>query len=366
MNVGRVAKSIIAALLIAGGLAYAETGEAGQAAAYLKMGVGARALGMGSAFVGISDDSTAAFWNPAGLAQMNRREITTMHAALSFDRKYNYANYVTPLPRTGGVLGLSYLRFGVDDINETRVWRWADSTKTTASRDLIYGDPIRLPDPADGNRLKSLPVTVGDDTTLKTILEANTYTSYTQWVNAYGNSDVEVFGRFADTETSVVLSYAQRYKYHHSILFGGSFKYLTHRLHSAKADTFGLDLGMLWIANSKTRLGLSVRDIGSRMKWNTPTGRGDEVPITTTLGISYNPRRNITLSMDVNKVKGLQFKYRFGGEVWLRDTIALRVGSDDKQFTAGTSFKIPQWSFDYAFKDETLGDEHRMSATRSF
>ena len=38
-------------------------------------GVGVRAMGMGGAFVGVADDFTAMYWNPAGLAQMKRREV---------------------------------------------------------------------------------------------------------------------------------------------------------------------------------------------------------------------------------------------------------------------------------------------------
>lgn len=38
-------------------------------------GSGSRALGMGNAYIGVSDDFSAAVWNPAGLAQMRRLEI---------------------------------------------------------------------------------------------------------------------------------------------------------------------------------------------------------------------------------------------------------------------------------------------------
>ena len=38
-------------------------------------GVGVRAMGMGGAFVGVADDFTAMYWNPAGLAQMQRCEV---------------------------------------------------------------------------------------------------------------------------------------------------------------------------------------------------------------------------------------------------------------------------------------------------
>ena len=38
-------------------------------------GVGARAMGMGGAFLGVADDLTALYWNPAGLAQIRKFEL---------------------------------------------------------------------------------------------------------------------------------------------------------------------------------------------------------------------------------------------------------------------------------------------------
>jgi long-subunit fatty acid transport protein len=40
------------------------------------LGVGARAMGMGGAFVAVADDATAASWNPAGLAFLIRPEVS--------------------------------------------------------------------------------------------------------------------------------------------------------------------------------------------------------------------------------------------------------------------------------------------------
>ena len=42
---------------------------------FLKLGVGARALGMGGAFVGLADDASAGYWNPAGLAFMSSHQV---------------------------------------------------------------------------------------------------------------------------------------------------------------------------------------------------------------------------------------------------------------------------------------------------
>lgn len=43
---------------------------------WIPTGSGARALGMGGAFTAIADDATAAWWNPAGLAQLERPEVS--------------------------------------------------------------------------------------------------------------------------------------------------------------------------------------------------------------------------------------------------------------------------------------------------
>lgn len=40
------------------------------------VGSGARALGMGGAFIAVADDATAASWNPAGLIQLERPEVS--------------------------------------------------------------------------------------------------------------------------------------------------------------------------------------------------------------------------------------------------------------------------------------------------
>jgi hypothetical protein len=47
---------------------------------FLLISPGARAAGMGEAFVGLADDATAVYWNPAGLAFQQGREVTLMHS----------------------------------------------------------------------------------------------------------------------------------------------------------------------------------------------------------------------------------------------------------------------------------------------
>jgi hypothetical protein len=52
---------------IVGETALAVDSSSNHNAPYLRVGAGARALGMGSAFTGVANDATAAYWNPAGL-----------------------------------------------------------------------------------------------------------------------------------------------------------------------------------------------------------------------------------------------------------------------------------------------------------
>lgn len=81
------------------------------------VGSGARAQGMGGAFIAVADDATAASWNPAGLAQLERPEVSLVYNLFwreeSFDDtgslwldgegvvsldNLNYASVVYPLP----------------------------------------------------------------------------------------------------------------------------------------------------------------------------------------------------------------------------------------------------------------------------
>jgi hypothetical protein len=49
-------------------------------AIFLMIRPGARAAGMGSAFAAVSDDATATYFNPAGLAFLDHRELSLMHS----------------------------------------------------------------------------------------------------------------------------------------------------------------------------------------------------------------------------------------------------------------------------------------------
>ncbi len=58
---------------------------------FLKIGVSARATGMGSAFTGVADDATAVFYNPGGLVNVLGNEVSLNHVVWAADTKLSTA-----------------------------------------------------------------------------------------------------------------------------------------------------------------------------------------------------------------------------------------------------------------------------------
>lgn len=60
------------------------------------VGSGARALGMGAAFIGVADDATAASWNPGGLTQLERPELSLVISRKWYDEEFANTRYIHP------------------------------------------------------------------------------------------------------------------------------------------------------------------------------------------------------------------------------------------------------------------------------
>src|SRR6266404_6896271 len=79
----------------------------GQPLEFMSYGAGARSLAMGAAFVGVADDASATYWNPAGLSQITRKELTLLKATLFADTTYDFYSFVKPSKKGGSAWGVS-------------------------------------------------------------------------------------------------------------------------------------------------------------------------------------------------------------------------------------------------------------------
>ncbi|PLX09379.1 MAG: hypothetical protein C0596_02220 [Marinilabiliales bacterium] len=87
---------------------------------FLAIGVGGRALGMGNSVVASVDDINSVYWNPAGLTKLEKQmEIGAMHSEyFAGVAKYDFIGASYKIDDKSSV-GLSMIRFGVDDIPNT-------------------------------------------------------------------------------------------------------------------------------------------------------------------------------------------------------------------------------------------------------
>jgi hypothetical protein len=97
---------------------------------YLNIGVGGRGLAMAGAQTATVSDINSAFYNPAGLTGVQTDyQIGLMHAEyFSGNAKYDFGSIAMPIRKTGRTIGLSVLRFAVDDIPNTIDYVQADGS----------------------------------------------------------------------------------------------------------------------------------------------------------------------------------------------------------------------------------------------
>jgi len=88
------------------------------AAPELLQSTSSAACGMGSAYTAISEDASATYWNPAGLAQVSKLTLTGLSGVgMSLDRKISAMAVAYPIEGTGTV-GISAVLAGVNDCDQ--------------------------------------------------------------------------------------------------------------------------------------------------------------------------------------------------------------------------------------------------------
>jgi tetratricopeptide (TPR) repeat protein len=296
---------LLAAALAAAPAAFAQSG--GQVGQFLNYGVGGRAMAMGGAYYGISDDASAAYWNPAGLAQLQRKEFTTMQATLFAETKLTYFSYAHPT-KGGSVFALSMTQLagsGFEQVNATF-------------------------DPTTGETTK-----------------------------------IDSAGSFSDSQKAMALSWAKNVT--ETVFFGMSLKQITRQLGGSSDSTKALDLGVMKTMGASYRLGLGVQNVFAQTTGDTQ----DKYPATIKIGNSLRLfKERLTLSLDADKVLNASTDLRFGGEYWVSRWFAFRFGLlglpaiQEEDFGFGLNFK--NFTLDVAQGIHDLGSSTRFSVTFRF
>jgi hypothetical protein len=320
------------------------------AAEFLKVGAGARALGMGGAFVALADDASATYWNPAGLVSLSSKEVEAMHAE-QFGNIVNYDYISAAFPSSSlderkSAIGVAFIRLAVDDIPYTKNLEWEDFGLDGVQGTFDVGEGNGQWDPGD-----------------RIILDEGKII----WKN---NADM-----------ALLLSYATQLNERFRI--GGTFKLVRQELMDNSSLGAGVDLGVIYSINKSASLGAVLSDASTtQLVWDT--GHHEFVAPTLRLGGQYTraigPLEGIAtgcLDMEVGFEKrrlASQFwagpftaDVRAGLEYWLKRTVALRTGLDAGRFTAGAGARFSRFGFDYAFlSHKDLDNSHRVSASVRF
>ncbi len=318
------------------------------AAAFLNIGVGARALGMGGAFTSLSDDATAPYWNPAGLATLNKITLTTMIQSLAGSKwegieditpKYQFISILLPadkigLKKIGGSFAISWIHCGLNNIPYT----WINSS----------GEIVRD--------------TLSDQE------------------NAYFISYGRVLGLMSSND----------------FLVGGNLKIITQKftkIKDASALGYGLDAGLIYSFSQDLKLGILLQK-EIELKWDNQ--HIDKSPLRIKIGSSYKflkkKSTSILGAIDLIQTRkqplcahlGSEFNYLLPSSKL--SLLSLRAGIDEItiedrygniaqlnnhiNWTLGTGIKMKffkhSFQFNYAFGAYRLGNKHRISLIIEF
>lgn len=114
------------------------TNVATTAAPFLQIGVGARAIAMGGAFVATADDPSTMYWNPAGISNLKSLEAIFMHSNWLADISFDYAGLIIPLGRIG-TLGANITTLNMGEMEVRTVDRPEGTGERFDASDMAIG-----------------------------------------------------------------------------------------------------------------------------------------------------------------------------------------------------------------------------------
>jgi hypothetical protein len=150
----------------------------------------------------------------------------------------------------------------------------------------------------------------------------------------------------SDLHSSLALGYA----FHlYALEFGTS--YLGESLGSAQ--TVGIDLGLLAVLRSRTRMGAALRNINQPRMGH---GYREDLPRYMTFGFAYQPYPGVVTILDLNKKFGEETQVDGGIEAQIAPFMALRFGVQTKpdRVMGGFGFNYQGIHLDYALINHTV------------
>ncbi|UCE04800.1 MAG: PorV/PorQ family protein [bacterium] len=114
----------------------AKTNAVNTGLAFLKIGAGGRAVGMGEAYTAIANDASATYWNPAGLVLIEKSELIFTHNKWFQDISHNFL--AISLLRGKNAIGISFIDNNVGGI-ERRVKPSAEPLGSIEAHDIMIG-----------------------------------------------------------------------------------------------------------------------------------------------------------------------------------------------------------------------------------
>lgn len=301
---------------------------------FLAIGVGGRALAMGSAQVAIVNDVTAGYWNPAGLARIDYPQVALMHEEhFGSLVNYNYGAVAIPYGKDM-TFGLSIIRLSVDGIADTRL----------AGLDA-NGNPL----PTD------------------------------QYQN-FSRLNYSMISEFSNTDWAFYLSFAKRHS--DNFYWGANVKLIKRNIAEFSAMGIGFDLGAFYNPINNLFLGVNIQDITTTLvAWST--GRNELITPTAKIGGAYAvkflggtilPAIDFDLRFENRRTAStfnlgpVSFDFHGGFEYNYKNIFAVRAGYNDvKEFTLGAGVYLPKLRVDYSFarmsgsEVDRLPDSHRIS-----
>ncbi|MCK4352065.1 PorV/PorQ family protein [candidate division WOR-3 bacterium] len=275
---------------------------------FMELGVGARALGMGNAFVALCDDPTAFYWNPAGLKQLKTRELFLMHSG-DFDGIVNTNTIAFAYPSSLNTLGASIYWIGVPDIAIT------DSSEAGIEA--------------------------------KEYINVTDYVTYLSYARSFKTFDVGINVKFVFRDWNVVSAYGLGT----DIGILSKFEWLTLGLNIVNLT--GTEL--FWSNGSRDWIPPLIKT-GITAFHDFPVGH-----LNFCLGF------DTSLEERVAEFTNLHTDTYLGFEYWWKEKLALRVGRDKGFFSTGCGLIYRTLKLDYAMKfHPDLGLVKRFSGSIVF